>query len=88
MSKGKGKGGKSGKGGGKGAAFTGECNHCGETGHRKAQCPKLDQELADKGQGKGRKGKGDKGKGKAGKSLDYAGVDAGAEEQAAALPAA
>ena len=41
-----------------------------------------------KGQGKGRKGTGDKGKGKGGKSLDHVGVDVGAEEQVAVLPAA
>ena len=66
VTRGEGKGGKSckgsGKGGGKGAAFAGECNRCGETGHRLSQCPKLDKELAAKGEG--RKGKGDKGKGK------------------------
>ena len=50
--------------------WTWQCYHCGEIGHRKAQCLKLDQELPEKGQGKGRKGKGDKRKGKAGKSLD------------------
>ena len=79
-----GKNGGKGENGGKGAAFTGECYHCGETGHRKMQCPKLDKEFADKG--KGRKGKGDKGKGKGGKALDYAGVDAGTGEQAEAAP--
>ena len=50
-----------------------------------SQCPKLDKELAAKG--KGRNAKGDKGKGKASKSLDYAGVDADAEQQPAAYPA-
>ena len=89
---GKGKGGKGGKGdkgGGKGAnrdgsAFTGECYHCGEPGHRKFECPKANDGKPDKGKGKGKSGKGDKGKGKGGKSLDYAGVDEGAAEQAPA----
>ena len=90
---GKGKGGKGGKGdkvckkgaNRDGSAFTGDCYHCGETGHRKFECPKADDGKPDKG--KGKNGKGGKGKGKGGKSLDYAGVDAGTE-QAAAAPAA
>ena len=70
-----------------GSAFTGDCYHCGETGHRKFECPKADDGKPDKGSSKGKSGKGDKDKGKGGKSLDYAGVDAGTE-QAAAAPAA
>jgi hypothetical protein len=52
------------KGGGAGAGFQGNCNHCGNWGHRRSECRKLDQELKQKGganakgAGKGTKGKG------------------------------
>ena len=101
ITKGKGKGGKGGgkggKGGGKGgvkganrdgSAFTGECYHCGETGHRKFDCPKADDGKPDMGKGTGKNGTSDNGKGKGGKKLDYAGVDASAAEQTPAAPAA
>ena len=50
VTSGNGKGGKGCKTGGKGAAFIGKCYDCGEAGHWKAQCPKLEQKLADEGQ--------------------------------------
>jgi hypothetical protein len=54
------------KGGGKGT-FDGICHHCNAYGHRKSQCRKLDQELAARGKGGGKKG--------GGKSLNYAGAE-------------
>jgi hypothetical protein len=54
------------KGGGAGAGFQGNCNHCGNWGHRRSECRKLDQELKQKGGAKGDKGAGKGGKGKKG----------------------
>ncbi len=44
------------KGGGTGAEFQGLCNHCGNWGHRLAECRKLSQELGKKGGSKGKAG--------------------------------
>ena len=53
--KGKGKDGGKGYGGGKNnpQRFDGNCHHCGVYGHRIANCWKKDQEVENKGKGKG-----------------------------------
>jgi hypothetical protein len=67
---GKGKPGKGAASPGKGgtapataAEFNGVCNHCGIWGHRRADCRRLDAEMAKKGGAKGDKGGGKGGKG-------------------------
>jgi len=60
------KGGKG--GGGKGAdKFTGKCDNCGKTGHKKAQCWAKGGGAAQGGKGGGKGGKGDGGSGGGGK---------------------
>ena len=69
---GKGGGGKG--GGGKG--FTGLCYHCGEAGHRKIECRKLDAEM----NGRRAAGKGGGSKGGKGGLYECGADDGGAEE--------
>ena len=44
-----------GKSKGKGA-FQGNCNHCGQTGHKKWQCPELDKIMAERRKQQGNNG--------------------------------